>query len=363
MKIKEYKLEELLIGKDFFEDKNRKTYKIFVYIVIIAFLLILIFSFYFKIDLKIKGIGIIEEKISSTIIKNPVNGRVIKNNMHTGKKVKKGDLLIKLEDDFERNDYEISKKKLEKLKNFYNYLDNKNYELDSNIIEYKLNLEKIKIKIESQNLNINKLNKNLNNSKKLLSLGGIAKIEIDNLNKELEENINNKKILINEFKTIENMKKEEILNEIINLESKLKNSIEILEKLNIISPIDGVIEVINTVNEGEYINNEVLARIIPENNEYLVKVYIDEKDIINVKKGMEVNHIYKNNNNEDLYFRGKVKYISNLPVNYNNKSYYFLISSINNSDNIILKNGQTLETSIIYDKKKLFKHIINVLKK
>ncbi|WP_067140927.1 HlyD family secretion protein [Oceanivirga salmonicida] len=363
MRIKNYKLDELLVGKEFLEEKKSNTYKYFIYIVIFFILSLLVWSYFAKIDLKAKGIGVVQNKNNISIIKNYVNAKVVFNNMKTGKVVKKEEILLKLDDASLNYKYDILNTKLEENKNLLNYLDGKSYKMDSNILNFELELNNLKLKIKSEDLNLHKFKKELKDNKRLYSFGGVSKDNLEDTKRNYDTTVYNKKMLLNQLENFNLNKKNELIKEIDNLNLEINKTEELKDKLIIKSPIDGIIEVVTPVNIGDTINGETLANIVPEKNEYEVKVYVSERYINKIKLNSRVNYILSNNNEEDIYLHGKVKYISSSPQEIKNEIYYYLICNIEDTKELKLKNGKTLETSIVYGEKTIFNYVVDYIRK
>lgn len=360
MKIKNYKLEDIYIGRDFFEKKANKTYKIFIYFFIILIMSVFIWSSFSKVELKIKGIGVIENIYNESIIQTSISGKISESNLVTGRKIKKGDILLKIDDTYILEQYDNLNKKLEESVNFLNYLNDRKYNLDSNVVNYKIDENSIDLKIKTENLNIDKASKKYKDFQKIYSVGGISKNEVlENKRIYLNSKINSD-ILLNQKQNIKLIKKKELENEIERLKLELTKLGKILEQYKVISPINGTIEAIRHINVGDMIGNEVVARIVPDKTSFQSKIYIKEKDISKIDIKDKVILKIKDKG-EIRNLNGRILYISNEKIKFNDEMYYYLLVNIQNRNNLKLKNGMIVDASIIYSTKTVFEYFKDLL--
>ncbi|SHF16780.1 Biotin-lipoyl like [Thermoanaerobacter uzonensis DSM 18761] len=79
--------------------------------------------------------------------------------------------------------------------------------------------------------------------------------------------------------------------EIEKLKGDLQNVNLAIEDYIIKSPVDGKIDMITSIKEGDLVQSGLeMVKIIPDNPEYIVKLYIPNKDIANVKVGQKIKY-------------------------------------------------------------------------
>lgn len=361
MKIKKYKLSELINGRDELNNKNKKIYNFFLPLFLIIIFFLFIYIYFFEIELNIKGIGVIESNSNISIVKNIIPGKVSSNYMKDGLYVKKGQVLFELDNHLHVLKYENMIKELDENKKFLNYILLSSIDINSLILNYKLELEQLKFKIEINKIEKERIEKEIENSEVIYSIGGISKKEVLNLKKEYLKITLNEKKLISEIEKFKLIKQKEVSNKIKELELELEKIKNIIDNNKIFASIDGELELEKYINIGDYIGNENLGKIIPKDNIYKVKLYINSEDINKIKIGNHVKYFLKDEKGKEYDLIGKVEYISNTPVNINNNIYYYLYCTIENRNS--LKLGLNLEFSILYDKKSIFNYILELIKK
>ncbi|WP_064610013.1 HlyD family efflux transporter periplasmic adaptor subunit [Streptobacillus moniliformis] len=361
MKIKKYKLSELINGRDELNNKNKKIYKFFLPLFLIIIFFLFIYIYFFEIELNIKGIGVIESNSNISIVKNIIPGKVSSNYMKDGLNVKKGQVLFELDNHLHVLKYENMIKELDENKKFLNYILLSSIDINSLILNYKLELEQLKFKIEINKIEKERIEKEIENSEVIYSIGGISKKEVLNLKKEYLKITLNEKKLISEIEKFKLIKQKEVSNKIKELELELEKIKNIIDNNKIFASIDGELELEKYINIGDYIGNENLGKIIPKDNRYKVKLYINSEDINKIKIGNHVKYFLKDEKGVEYDLIGKIEYISNTLVNMNNNIYYYLYSTIENEKSFKL--GLNVEFSILYDKKSIFNYILELIKK
>jgi len=111
--------------------------------------------------------------------------------------------------------------------------------------------------------------------------------------KEIKANLNNvnvEKFTADTIAQIEdNIYSDE--KEIEKLKGDLQNVNLAIEDYIIKSPADGKIDMITSIKEGDLVQSGLeMVKIIPDNPEYIVKLYIPNKDIANVKVGQKIKY-------------------------------------------------------------------------
>ena len=161
--------------------------------------------------------------------------------------------------------------------------------------------------------------------------------------------------------------------ELINGYNKELETIELGIKNNVIrSPIDGILNLVNNYNVGDFINLDTnICTVVPKDSDiYNVRITIANRDIGKIKLGDDIEYRidalpYK----EYGKFKGKVKFISSNSITYENgKSLYYINGSIENKEIYSykgvpneLKIGMSANVSIITDRKKIIYYILEKL--
>lgn len=296
-------------------------------------------------------------------INNNINYFDAKNNneyyhMYEGFKVKKDELEKKV--NFTENNYKrykelfesgvVSKKEFEDIENYYE--------------EAKMNLQKFKSE------NISKLSNDILQNKLLLSQTTIEK-------NKLFRSVNVKDegdFTYLETDTIvsldELIKKKEIEMQDINVNLKgLKSS---RKQCIIKAPINGVLQVKKELTIGDnVVGGEDIATIIPKKqNEFKIKIYVENEDISNIKVGDTVKYHFKALPFKEYgELKGKISNIaSDASFDENSGLSYFVEGSLENNpvygykgDMKKVKVGMTADVHIVTKRKKILHYILEKL--
>ncbi len=131
-----------------------------------------------------------------------------------------------------------------------------------------------------------------------------------------------------------------------------------LGKLTVIAPYSGTISgIFNSKQTQQTINKgEMLTVIAPKEETFYAKILLSEKDLIYVKKGLEVNlKLDAYNFYQFGAIKGKISYVS--PANVDN-NFYCLVNLTDYNKNILLKSGYSLKGDVIIEKMRLFNFIL-----
>jgi multidrug resistance efflux pump len=327
-----------------------------------------------------------------------------------GQKVRKGDTIFILENKRTTSDFEIANMSIKMLQNkviIINQLINssiqrkKSLEQLLNIQSKIYNTDRKKTEQEILALN-NKINLStqqagiLKDQYKTDSLlyvrGAISKLELTQTkSRNIDENKGQIDInstyrmknydfenLLNNFeKTNNDLKRNiiEIENQIHNYERDLieiQSSIEDkksnlvymadeLNKLMIISPIEGTISNLFNVKQNLQIVNkgELLTIIAPKKEKFYAKIILDEKNMAYIKTGQEINlKLDAYNYYQFGAIKGKITYVTSTDID---KTYYCIAKMQKYNPNIHLKAGYVMKGEIIIEKMRLFQYIIKKL--
>ncbi|MCK5004029.1 MAG: efflux RND transporter periplasmic adaptor subunit [Candidatus Aminicenantes bacterium] len=277
--------------------------------------------------LRVSATAQVKEK---TVIKSEVSGKVQSINVNIGDWVKRGQLLVKIEDTEKR--LEVERAKTNKLKSLAEYLINSGLEEIQQSDPENFDAKKVQDIKEKYLAAI----KNFRNGK-------ISEKEFDNISDEYD------KIMVSSGSWRENIRKVQdgLAEAIIALKQAELN----LKKTYIYSPFQGRISELK-VSKGEIISNgQEILKVVNLKSVYL-EGFALESEIKNLKIGTQVR--VKFDSYSDRYFRGDINAISP-EVDQVNKTITLYIK-INNDENLILP-GMHAEIDVEY---MVFKDIIKV---
>ncbi len=232
-----------------------------------------------QVYIPIDAIGIVEPE-NEVIILNPLNTIVRKINKEPGSRVKKGEMIIELDDKPTRDEIEQISDQLEVKSN----------SLERSRLEGQMARIDLDYNVEVKKLRITSIKAQLADEEQLLSVGGISSAKIDETKQNLvlaekDLDVVQKKnaIRLKQMKTEENG-----LNLQIEIQQKqLADKMEMLGKLNIKAPSDGIILSISG-KEGEKIGNDKMLITMSDLTTFKIKGLIEEKFLEFVKTGNAV---------------------------------------------------------------------------
>ncbi len=276
--------------------------------------------------LRISATAQVREK---TVIRSEVSGKVESIRVKIGDWVKKGQLLVKVEDTEKK--LEVRRAKTKKLKSLAEYLINSEFE-DSQKSDSKVDTKKIGNIKKKYLTAIENFRKNQ-----------ISEKEFDKISDEYD------KIMVSSGIWRENIRKvQDGLSESI---IALKQAELNLKKTYIYSPFQGRVSELN-ISKGEIISNgKEILKVVNLKSVYL-EGFALESEIKNLKVGTLVR--IKFDSYSDRYFRGEIDAISP-EVNQENKTITLYIK-VNNEENLILP-GMHAEIDVEY---KVFKDVIKI---
>lgn len=289
---------EMKYSKEFFLLEIPKELSYIIYAIFCLCSVVLITIFFGKIDEVVKTNGIVRTKDNVSEVQNVIGGKIIELDYKHGQKVKKGDVLYKIDStsyNAQRNNYIVEEKdistKIEGLelliKSFYSeknlcqksdllsytrfesYLQNLySLEVKRNIANKQYELEKDKPSTMKNAYNTALKKEELN-----LSSLNISCYKADFIATLIDE-LNSKKIQLYECE--QNIKR--LDNEYMFLEVK--------------SPMDGYVQELSSLNIGDYLEaNATVLNIVPNDNQnFRVEIQILAKDIGKIDIGQKVKY-------------------------------------------------------------------------
>jgi HlyD family secretion protein len=232
-----------------------------------------------EVYIPLEAFGIVEPE-NEVIILSPANSLILQINKESGSRVKKGDVIIELDDKPTRDEIE----------QITDQLEVKSNSLERSRLEGQMARIDLDYNIEVKKLRITSIKAQLADEEQLLSVGGISSAKIDETKQNLvlaEKDLDmiQKKNAIR----LKQMKTEETgLNLQIEIQQKqLADKVEMLNRLNIKAPSDGIILSISG-KEGERVGNDKMLITMSDLTTFKIKGMIDEKSSEYVKTGNPV---------------------------------------------------------------------------
>ena len=366
MKIKVYKYDEIETVKELSNKKINSFYVILVYFILTIIVSFLIWSYFGKIDLKIKGTGTLETKLDSSVVVNVMTGKVKNNNISQGKKVNKGDLLYEIENNSLSIEKNYLEKSLAEKKNLYNAISSGKYNKDTSVSNYLSKKQAHQSELDSLNIEIGEQERTVYTNSELYKVGGLSRFDYEKSQNQLSILKERKKKLEIEYQISKNSEKITLNNEIKELEMKIKSMNDSIKGTKVVASISGYLEVMTPINNGDTLASDInVAKIIPSENDYKINIYVEEKDITKIKKGNNINyHLNFPDENKNISLKGKIELISRDSImREDGNKYYLVVGNIDakNVKTLNLKKGMTLESSIIYTKKRIMDYILEIL--
>lgn len=288
------KVSKLTYSEEFFSRMN-SAFENWVIAIIGTFILFFaVWIFFGHCEDAISGNGTVRPSENISSVHSLRSGKINKVYFKDGQEVKQGDVLFSL-----YSDAEIAAKEniLSKIKIVQEKIDDvqsmmESFELDKNIVPCSQTIAFTRMKIffetKYQLTEVSLIHKKNFDTQKLLP----ADSTTEELTNEVERLWRNSKINLSQFN--ENFfaqlvnEKENYTSQYDNLKTSLAE-IEMQLKNNIVTaPIAGTVLVFDALNENDFIvaNKPILSIIPPSDAGYEITVRIREKDIINLKVGL-----------------------------------------------------------------------------
>lgn len=229
-----------------------------------------------QVFLSIEGIGVVEPE-NEVILLSPSNSIVKKINKEPGSRVKRGEVIIELDD----------KPTLGEISQINDQLEVKSNSLERSRLEGQMARIDLDYNVEVKKLRIASIKSQLANEEQLLSVGGISSAKLDETKqnlvlseKDLDMVLKKNAIRLKQMKTEENG-----LNLQIEIQKKqLADKLEFLGKLKIKAPSDGIILAI-AGKEGEKVGGDKMLVSLSDLTTFKIRGSIDEKYSDHIKTG------------------------------------------------------------------------------
>ncbi len=378
--MKEHIIEfkDLTDSREMMESKVPNFIIWFIYLILIMLISLLTWSWFSQIDIVVKGTGIVRPDKNVSIITNVNSGKMEKINYFEGGNVKKGELLYKIDTTQFKLEKEVLKsakdkaetdlgkvKILEKsIKENKNLFSENEIEFYNRYISYNLKERQLSLDYEQS--------KTRYSQEKSLGLSFTTKSKLDELKSKME--YSKMTLEKNRSETLFSIKSELLNKEKTLLEAKnnLKNVEEKIRISNVVSPINGTVQIIRDYNIGDYVSSGIeILRIIPEGTKLKIELQIANKDIGEIKLNQTVKYRflafpYK----EYGMIEGKViKIPKDIEYDKNNASYVYKLEGTLPKTKLYskagkegdIKIGMINETRIVTRRRKIFYIILEKL--
>ena len=294
-------------SKEMIANESNPFAILFLYLLLGILVIAFLWSYFGEIDEYVKATGVIRPNNKISSVQNVTGGKVVKVAYEEGQSGKKGDILNIIGHEKLIIEQDNNKKELQKLttelKNLKllraSYLNGENFFIDLNgseDFEYnsynKMRNMYLKYKYQAAQLeSIVAQKKELHqDAQKLFELSAGRAKDIKMTKYELEYSI----FELEKFKTesLAEIEKDIIITEssLDKLQKEINQDEVELENVIVRAPIDGVVNVLTEVTQGDYLpSNTKILNIVPADNlQYKIIMQVNNKDIAQVKEGQVV---------------------------------------------------------------------------
>lgn len=362
---------------DVFLQKSTKFGGVIIYSVFFVICILLFSICLIKVDEVVKVQGVVKTETNISTIKNIVSGKILKIYYRPGKKVSKGELLFKIDDENLLSEFKTQNEYLKFYENELSIYNDLIYLISNKNFERKNYSKEVLLKYDTYLSTINKIQKEIDISKNtyndelskpenLTTKNSIRdkKASYEYLSLGLEEyKLNYKNEITEQIKNYEKL--------CLDLNNKIKNIELEIEKTNVLSPVDGYVQEIQNFNEGDFIfSSQDVVKIIPaENNLFQAQLYLRASDVGKIAEGLQVKLRFPA---YPFYeYRGLTGKIENLDfdtTNLNSGSFYKLNCEFDNNflvdkngKKYDLRSGLDIDARIIVDRKTILKLLLKKL--
>lgn len=297
-----------------------------------------------KISNTVQTIGLVEP-VSRVSIESSERGKIVEIIQKSGTRISKGDAIIKLANENLINDYNQLKEELiKKEKNLILTRD----EFLTREIDYEESLLELDYKLE-------KLKKSYNTNKVLFESKSIAKIALEDSEKEYNFWIKKRELLLEKHRRENKLQKSRedlVMLEISSIEKGIDYLRKRIDELTIKSPYSGILNIKN-LSIGENIRAQEKVAQIDREDDFILTASIDEFYLNNISIGDRALFKLKAKDSEEL--EAELKFISPNVEENKVKLEFNFISKLPES----VLPGQSFKIKIIQDAPKITKVIEN----
>ena len=363
--------DQLSDSREVLEAKEPNFMVITIYLILFLLFVAIVFMWFAEMDIVARAQGIVRTQEDISELHNISSGELIKLNYHEGKKVKRGDLLYKIDtkslgedkkDLLERKqDLKEDIEMLEVLKDSIRAGESKFTESEEDVeagyyynryLSYQRNYEQLNLDyIKAQNDYCLGQDLSSTTSRELEELKSEYRraqlsLEVHERDKlsRVEEEIDEKK------------------NRLSDTKSELRRVREKIDLSNREAPISGYIQRLNRFNEGDYISEGTeMLRIIPASDGFRVDITIDNSDMAHVEEGLEVVYRFDAFSHRDYgTLSGELTSISRDSIVENDRAFYHAEGTledivIESKDGVVgnIRPGNTVEARVVTRRKKI----------
>lgn len=349
---------------------------IFIYLVFSMLIVIFFWTWFGEVEDVVKAQGYVLPTKDVSIIRNTIDGYIKRIDVKDGQKVKQGDSLYIIENgpliveknnlqvqiDTINHEIEMLSKLDECVRKNTNLFGGSESEFYYRYMAYKYNYDQLSSRF-NETKRIYFREKDL--APEIVSLDRVQTLKAEYLESEMYLN-KLKSETLSKIK-IEILEKQD---QLLSYQSSLSNVEQKVSLSNITAPIDGIVQIEEIVNEGEYISDgiEVLKIVPSSDSNYRIKIAVENRNIGLLKVGQEVKYDFQTFPYQEFGFAtGKITYISK-DVSRNESMIYRVEGTLKESKLInrkgeegIIKPGLLCESRIIVRKKKIIEFVLEKL--
>lgn len=362
----------------YFENRVPKAYTWFLRFIILILFISLLWAYLGKIDIVVKAQANLRHEENTSIIKNAMTGVLVERRFISGGRVKKGDVLWKVDTTSLQVDINNTVKQYERVSNKIDLLSKylKAISLTSmdliltemetssraSVFYYEVKLLEQVYKKKNEELNIIRA----------LPESMVQPREI----RELLEEENMARIKLLNYKAKERLQVQNELDAFIlskeNLEKHIANLQLQIDSASVRAPINGVVEVLKKINNGDYLfSGEEIIRVVPESSGKLkAELIVDNGDFVGLEEGMKVSLRFPALPPSEFgELEGRVTVVpADAALSMESLTSYILEAELNssflvsnNGNRVELKPGMLAEGRILLERKSILKFILEKL--
>lgn len=303
MRVKIINYEDLSESRELLNAREPNFFAIFIYFLFCLLIAVMLWLWFGKIDIVVKAAGIVRTVSNASVVRNINEGTVLRLNYSEGQIVEEGEVLFATSNEFYQIEYENYLLQQKKTSAEIRMLT----KMEESVLKRKNLFQPNKTPLENEYYNrfeafINRYGQLISNREKALvdvtagrKLGAdlISRNELDRLEREYEYTELELERYINEtIFTVKNeleTKKDQLLQ----INSRLRELEEEFRRSQVRAPITGVVQVIEKFNQGDFMPAGIaVLKIVPEKEEAELKMELSiaNKDIGLIKTGQQVKY-------------------------------------------------------------------------
>lgn len=303
MRVKIINYEDLSESRELLNAREPNFFAVFIYLLFCLLIAVMLWLWFGEIDIVVKASGIVRTVSNVSIIRNINEGTVVYLNYREGQVVEAGEVLYALSNRFHQIEYEnclLQKKKISAEIGMLSKLEESMlkqvnlFQLDKTPLEneYFSRYEAFQKKYEQLISNREKAFLEVTAGRKL-GADLISRNELDRLEREYEYAALELDKYFNEtiFAIKSELKTQK--DQLLQINSKLRELEEEFRRSQVRAPISGVVQVIEKFNQGDFMPaGMAVIKIVPEKEDTKLKMELSiaNKDIGLIKTGQQVKY-------------------------------------------------------------------------